>query len=153
MTATTHRKTETPTTGSEARQLRRLLAVATTLAVIGLSWIVFEVGFGLDLRAPAFDDQSTTQAVTAGSVIGTTLIATLLGWLLLVALERWINRVRLAWHIAALMVTAVSLGGPLSGSGIPTTHRLALTALHLIVASVYIPLMGRAIEQQRGVTR
>ena len=72
---------------------------------------------------------------------------------MLAALERWTTRARIVWTAIAVSTTVISLGGPLSGSGVAAADRSALAAAHLFVAALYIPLMRRTIASQSGADR
>jgi hypothetical protein len=81
------------------------------------------------------------QTVVAGQVVGTALVAGLLGWLLLAVLDRRARRPRAAWTSAALLVLAVSLALPLAAVT-TTSAAIALIVLHLAVGAVVIPGMA-----------
>jgi hypothetical protein len=72
----------------------------------------------------------------------TSLVASLAAWLLLAVSERYLtSRARTVWTILAMAGFVVSLGGPMSGTGIDATDRALLGVLHVIVAAVLIPLL------------
>ncbi len=86
------------------------------------------------------------QTVVAGQVVGTALVAGLLGWLLLAGLDRRTPRSREAWTRAALLVLAVSLALPLAAAT-TTSAAIGLIALHLAVGAVVIPGMARTARR------
>ena len=56
-------------------------------------------------------------------------------------LERLMKRGRQIWAIIAIVALALSLGTPLSGSGIPAANRAVLLLIHLAVGGVLIPTL------------
>lgn len=140
-----------PTTSTSAharRWPRRAAAIAVTTSVLVVTSAVITLGFDATLRGPAFGDSPPIQ-VGVGAVATATLLATLAGWVLLAALERWTTRPRTAWTTIAIATVGVSFV-PLSGAGATTGDRVALAALHLLVATIYIPLMRDTIANHRG---
>jgi hypothetical protein len=117
---------------------RALCAAAGALAA-ALAWIV-EVpvlGLHLNFRFGA----GHTQTIAIGQVIGVTVAASLLGWLLLTLLERRTPHARLLWTTIALAALAVSLALPLAAA--TTTSAVAgLVVLHVTVGAVVIPAMA-----------
>jgi hypothetical protein len=82
------------------------------------------------------------QTIGIGPVIGISLVAALLGWLLLALLDRRSPRARAVWTRAALAVLVVSLALPLTAAT-TTAAATGLIVLHLAVAAAVIPLMRR----------
>jgi Family of unknown function (DUF6069) len=118
---------------------RALAAAGGTLAGIA-AWII-EVpllGVGLSVRFGS----GHAQTIGIGPVIGVSLAAALLGWLLLAVLGRRTSRARALWTGIALVVLAVSLALPLRAAT-TTAATVGLIVMHLAVAAVLIPLMGR----------
>jgi hypothetical protein len=117
---------------------RALCAVGGVLAA-ALAWIV-EVpllGIHLNFRFGA----GHIQTIAIGQVIGVTVAASLLGWLLLALLERRTPHARLFWATIALAALAASLALPLT---VATTSSAAvgLIVMHLTVGAVVIPAMA-----------
>ncbi|MGH8915074.1 MAG: DUF6069 family protein [Acidimicrobiia bacterium] len=137
-----------------ARRARggRLRAVVAAVLAAGAGWTVVEVLGGVDLRAPAFDGSGAGQDVGLVAVVLTSLVASLSAWGLLAVLERYLVRARRIWTVLVLTGFVISLGGPMSGTGIDATDRALLAVLHLIVAAVLIPLLYRTAAQldERG---
>ena len=79
-------------------------------------------------------------------MIGTALIAGLLGWLLLAGLDRRTPRPRAVWAGAALVVLAVSLALPLAAAT-TTSAASGLIVLHLVVGAVVIPGMAHTARR------
>jgi hypothetical protein len=82
-----------------------------------------------------------TQTIAIGQVIGVTVAASLLGWLLLTLLERRTPRARLRWTTIALAALAASLTLPLA-AGTTTSAVAGLIVMHLTVGAVVIPAMA-----------
>jgi hypothetical protein len=117
---------------------RALCAAGGALAA-ALAWIV-EVpllGIHLNFRFGA----GHTQAIAVGQVIGVTLAASLLGWLLLAQLERRTPHARLLWTTIALAALAVSLALPLAAAT-TSSAVTGLIVMHLTVGAAVIPVMA-----------
>ncbi|MDU0302901.1 DUF6069 family protein [Streptomyces sp. PAL114] len=89
-------------------------------------------------------DGEETLDLGAAPVAVVALLASLAGWALLAALERFgVRRARAVWTGVAVAVLTVSFL-PLTGDGMDTATRTALALMHLAVAAVLIPgLAGR----------
>lgn len=137
-----------PTTdaGSARWQRRRVRLVAVSAAVAGAVavWLIAQLGLGVDVRAPAFGPSQPSLPITAGQVLSTAALASLAGWGLLAMLERWTRKAAGTWLTIAILALLLSLGGPLSGTGVTATNRAVLVALHLVVGAVLIPLLYRS---------
>jgi hypothetical protein len=82
------------------------------------------------------------QTIAAAQVIGVTVAASLLGWLLLALLERRTPHARLLWTTIAVAAVAASLALPLTVA--TTTSAVAgLIVMHVSVGAAVIPAMGR----------
>jgi hypothetical protein len=118
---------------------RALCAAGGALAA-ALAWIV-EVpllGIHLDFRFGS----GHIQTIAVGQVIGVTVAASLLGWLLLALLERRTPHARLLWTTIALAALAASLALPLAVA--TTTSAVAgLVVMHVTVGAAVIPAMTR----------
>ncbi len=93
--------------------------------------------------------RSITPDVGVGAVAAVTLLSTFAGWGLLAILEGWSRRPRTIWTVSSVAVTIVSLG-PLLSDGTSVADRVALAALHVVVAAIYVPLMSRTTIDQPG---
>jgi len=81
------------------------------------------------------------QTIAVGQVIGVTVAASLLGWLLLALLERRAPDARLLWTAIALASLAASLALPLAAA--TTSSAVAgLIVMHVTVGAVVIPAMA-----------
>lgn len=114
------------------------LAVGAALAVWGLTRAA-----GLDVATPQMGD-TPAAGLAPLQVLAASAVAALAGWGLLAVLERWTARAHAVWVATAVVVLALSLGGPLSGEGITALDRAALVAMHLAVAAVLVPGLPRA---------
>jgi hypothetical protein len=135
-------------TAVAARRRARPLAVVVAVLVALVVWAVAEQGFGIDLRSPANGSQASWEINPA--VVGVTSgVASLAAWGLLALLERLTAHPRTLWTAIAVLVLLISLGGPLSGTGITSANRVALALMHLSVAAVLIPLLPRTAPNSR----
>jgi hypothetical protein len=120
------------------RRARALCAAGGALAA-ALAWIV-EVpllGIHLTVRFGA----GHIQTIAVGQILGVTVAASLLGWLLLALLERRTPHARPLWTTTALAALAASLALPLAAA--TTTSAIAgLIVLHLTVGAAVIPAMA-----------
>ncbi len=82
------------------------------------------------------------QSIGFGRVIGITLVVGLLGWGLLLLLERTTARAATIWLAVAIMILLLSFLGPL-GSGENTSSKVTLALMHVAVAVTIIPAMWR----------
>ncbi|MGD0700236.1 MAG: DUF6069 family protein [Trebonia sp.] len=118
----------------------RALCAAGGAAAAALAWAV-EVpllGIHLNVRFGA----GHIQTIAVGQVIGVTVAAALLGWLLLAQLERRTSRPRLIWAGSALAVLAASLALPLAAAT-TSSATAGLIVMHLTVGAAVIPTMAR----------
>jgi hypothetical protein len=117
---------------------RAVCAAGGALAA-ALAWIV-EVpllGIHLNFRFGG----SHIQTIAVGQVIGVTVAASLLGWLLLALLERRTPHARPLWTTIALVALAASLALPLAAA--TTTSAVAgLVVMHVAVGAAVIPAMA-----------
>ena len=134
----------TTTTASAVPHIKqgraRALCAAGGALAAALAWIV-EVpllGIHLNVRFGA----GHIQTIAIGQVIGVTLAAALLGWLLLALLERRTPHARLLWTTIALAALAASLALPLAAAT-TTSAAAGLIVMHATVAAAVIPAMAR----------
>jgi hypothetical protein len=117
---------------------RALCAAGGALAA-GLAWIVEVPLLGIHLNFRF--GTGHIQTIAAGQVIGVTVAASLLGWLLLALLERRTAHARLLWTTIALAAVAASLALPLAVA--TTTSAVAgLIVMHVTVGAAVIPAMA-----------
>jgi hypothetical protein len=123
------------------RGRRRLMTVvAAVLAVVGVFYVETAL-LDLHLATPVVGGQASTP-VTVNSASAAALVAGVLAWALIAVFDRTARRVsRPLWTVIAILAFLVSLAGPFGGTGIDTKHRLALAAMHLVVAAILIPLI------------
>ena len=131
--------TTAPATPDIKQGRGRALCAAGGALAAALAWIV-EVpllGIHLNFRFGA----GHIQTIAVGQVIGVTVAASLLGWLLLALLERRTPHARLLWIIIALAALAASLALPLTAA--TTTSAVAgLIVMHVAVGAAVIPAMA-----------
>jgi Family of unknown function (DUF6069) len=127
------------------RSRARALCAVGGAAAAAIAWSleVPLLGIRLSIRFGGMHPQT----VVAGQVIGAALVAGLLGWLLLAALDRHAPRPRAAWTVAALIVLAASLALPLAAAT-TTSAAVGLVVLHLVVGAVVIPGMARTARHR-----
>lgn len=119
---------------------RRRLGV-TALAVLApvLVWLVAEPLLGHRLRIA---DGQQTLDIGAVPVAVVALLASLSGWGLLAALERFgVRRAHAIWTGVAGAVLAASFL-PFIGDGMDGATRVSLALMHLAVAAVLVPGLG-----------
>ncbi|MPZ59763.1 MAG: hypothetical protein GEU93_00425 [Propionibacteriales bacterium] len=75
-------------------------------------------------------------------VVVSSLVAALAGWAALAGLERLTARARPIWAVIAVLALLVSLVPPVS-MGESWSARVALSAMHILVAAVLIPGLPR----------
>jgi len=126
----------TPAVRDARRSWARALCAAGGAAAAAIAWAV-EVPL-LGIRLTVRFGAMAPQTVVAGQVVGAALVAGLLGWLLLAALDRRAGHPRSAWTAVALLVLAVSLALPLAAAT-TTAAAVGLIVLHLVVGAVVIP--------------
>jgi hypothetical protein len=134
-----HTITPAATVPDIKRGRARALGAAGGALAAALAWTV-EVpllGIHLNFRFGA----GHIQTITVGQVIGVTVAASLLGWLLLALLERRTPRARLLWTISALAALAASLALPLIAAT-TTSAAAGLIAMHLTVGAAVIPALA-----------
>ncbi len=99
---------------------------------------------------------SHTQIVAAGQVIGASLAALLLAWLLLAVLEQRTSYPRTLWTSLALAGLAASVALPLTVATTAATTPSAIAGLvvmHLTIGAAVIPAMARTARARRQRTR
>jgi hypothetical protein len=117
----------------------RALSAAGGALAAALAWIVEVPLLGIHLNFRF--GTGHTQTIAVGQIIGVTVAAALLGWLLLALLERRTAHARLLWTTIALATLAASLALPLAVA--TTTSAVAgLIVMHVAVGAVVIPAMA-----------
>jgi hypothetical protein len=111
--------------------MRAWLIIASA-AVTHTLWAASYWLTDIDLRVD--DGQSTISAL---NVLGATLLAGGIAWIVAALLERFVRRARTAWTFGCCFSLGGSLFGPLSaGANIGTT--IVLLAMHVAVAAILI---------------
>ena len=134
MASTTTREYTTPNTMGLG--WTRALSVGGAVIAAVAVWIIAVPLLGLHLIV-RFGNGSP-QSVGVDFVVGASLIASLLGWGLLVMLERRTSRARTIWTVTAIAVLLVSLSLPLS-AGTTASTKAVLVVMHVAAAAVLIP--------------
>jgi hypothetical protein len=143
--------TTSAVTDSKHMRARALYTAAGAVAAV-LAWTVEVPLMGVHLtfrfgRFGRFGHIQTfspdhIQTISAGQVIGVTVAASLLGWLMLALLERRTPHARRIWTTIALVALAASLALPLAVAT-TTSAAVGLVVLHLTVGATVIPAMAR----------
>jgi len=142
----------TPIPSRSNTKVRRLRAVIAAVAAACGAWLLIE-GLGeVDLAAPGSAGNTSGQDIGLLEVLIASLAASLAGWLALGLIERYTARPGRWWIIVAVGALVLSLGGPMSGTGLENTERALLVLLHLVVAVVLIPLFYRTIGKRAEAT-
>jgi multidrug transporter EmrE-like cation transporter len=118
-----------------ARGSRLVITALAALAPV-LVWMIADPLLGHPLRIV---DGERTLDLGPVPVAVAALLASLAGWGLLAALERFgVRRARAVWTGVAAAVLMVSLL-PLTGDGMDGGTRVSLALMHLVVAATLIP--------------
>jgi hypothetical protein len=133
---------QTLITPAEPRRAR-LLGVVAAVLVAQAVWVVAELVLGIRLQAPAGTTSPEPVDIGPLSVALASALLSLVGWAVMVGLERLTPRARGIWLVAALLGLAASLSTPLSGTGVSTANRLVLVLMHLAVGAVVISVLYR----------
>jgi hypothetical protein len=139
----------TVATAGGRRRARLLAATAAVLAAEAL-WGLAELGFGLDLQAPAMGGSPQPADIGPLVVAVGSGAAALAAWGLLPLLERLTGRARSLWTVTAVVALLGSLGRPLSVTGITRPTGAVLVGLHLTVGAVLIPALRRTAASRPG---
>jgi hypothetical protein len=122
---------------------RALCAAGGALAA-ALAWTVEVPLLGIHLNFRF--GTSHIPMIAVGQVIGASLAASLLGWLLLAVLDRRTPHARPLWTSMALVALAASVALPLAAATTAATTTSAvvgLVVMHLTIGAVVIPAMAR----------
>ncbi len=117
----------------------RALCAAGGVLAAALAWTVEVPLLGIHLNFRF--GTGHTQTIAVGQVIGVTVAASLLGWLLLALLERRTPHARPLWTTIALVALAASLALPLAAAT-TTSAAAGLVVMHLTVGAAVVPTMA-----------
>ena len=120
-------------------RIRALCAAAGALAAVAV-WIIEVPLLGIHLIIRFGGGHVETIGI--GQIIGVSLAASLLGWLLLAILDRRTAHARLAWTSIAVVAAVASLALPLSAAT-TTAAITGLIVMHIAVAAAVIPSLSR----------
>ena len=128
---------------SRAERIRvsRLIAVAAAMATALGVWVIAELAFGIDLRAPSFDGSLEPLPIQVQDVLMVSTMLSFAAWAAMAVLERLTTRARQAWLVIAIATLGLSLATPLAGSGVSLLDRGVLMLMHVAVGSVLIPAL------------
>lgn len=121
---------------------RALCAAGGALAA-ALAWTIEVPLLGIHLNFRY--GTSHIEIVAVSQIIGASLAASLLGWLLLAVLDRRTRHARTLWTSLALAGLAASVALPLAAattSATTTSALVGLAAMHLTVGAAVIPAMA-----------
>src|SRR5437773_58011 len=116
---------------ASGRRNARLMAVAAAVLTALAIWALAELVFGIHLRAP--EGFGASGDIDALDVAIVSTLLSLAGWGLLALLERLTTRARRVWVVIAVVALVLSLGTPLSGTGVTAANRIVLVLMHLAV--------------------
>jgi len=122
----------------------RAMCVAGGALAAAVAWTVEVPLLGIDLNFRY--GTSHIQIVAVAQVIAASLAASLLGWLLLAALEQLTAHARTLWTSVALAGLAASVALPLTIATTASTTASAIAGLavmHLTIGAAVIPAMAR----------
>lgn len=123
----------------QAPYASRSLAVAAAVVAASAVWSIGR-WVGIDMVVPEGDG---TETIALWHVVRAVLPVSLLGWVVLAALEHWApRRARVIWASVAVAVTLLSLV-PVLSLDADADVRAVLTALHLTVPLFLVPLLLR----------
>lgn len=143
MAMTTTMESPAPTIAGAVRT--RILGVAGAAVAAVAVWAIAVPLLGVQLLVKF--GASAPQSVGVGLVLGASLIGSLAGWGLLVALERRTAQARTIWTAIAVLAVLVSFSLPLF-AGVSTSTKVTLAVMHVAVAAVLIPVMRRGSRPQ-----
>ena len=89
-----------------------------------------------------------TGPITLGMFAMGTLICTFWGTILAMLLARYANRPARMFARTAVVLTAISLAGPLAAGATATSTKLMLAVAHLIAAAIIIPVLSRRLARR-----
>ncbi|MFI5912218.1 DUF6069 family protein [Dactylosporangium sp. NPDC051541] len=126
--------------------MTRPLAVLGAVAAPALIWLVTVLGLGHHLIVYAKDPPLDVNLVV---VVLLALASALLGWLLLVVLERLTRHARVVWAIASLAVLLLSFA-LLLDPGTPMSTKFPLGLMHVAVAAVLVPVLYATSQRSKA---
>jgi Family of unknown function (DUF6069) len=137
---TTNTDTSAPAVPGIKQGRTRALCAASGALAAALAWTVEVPLLGIHLTFRF--GTGHIQTIAVGQVIGVTVAAVLLGWLLLAVLERRTPHAGSVWTTIALAALAASLVLPLAAAT-TTSAAAGLVVMHVTVGAAVIPAMAR----------
>jgi hypothetical protein len=124
----------TATGGTAGGPLRRLAAVVVAAALTAGGWLIGRSA-GVDyVVETAFGAREVTLVAT----VSATIVAALVGWLVVVLLERFTTTARRIWLALGTSVLVASVVPVFAAPG-NTGSQVTLTVLHCVAALVLVP--------------
>lgn len=140
-------RTPHPTTAlpsAPAGSSSRLRGVATVAgAVLASTAHLIALTAGADMLVPAFEGEGTQRIATIG-VAASAGAATLIGWAVAWAAQRFTTKPRTVWISLALVGLALSFV-PVIAIEATAVTKTVLALQHLLVAGAVIPLFARTL--------
>ncbi len=134
----------TPATSRSTLGVRGLPRIAIVAGAVVAALVVYGVAsIFMTVRTPGVGGQAAQNLEAVFVILGSAVPA-LLGWGLLVLLERFRPNGQVIWRVSAVVVLLLSLVAPFSGTGITTANRIWLAAMHIAVGAVLIALLPAA---------
>jgi hypothetical protein len=118
--------------GCPSPGLTRAMLIVAAAAATHTLWTASYWLTDIDLRVN--DGQSTVSAL---NVLGATVLAGSIAWIVAVLLERFVRRAKTAWTVGCCCSLGGSLLGPLS-AGANTGATIVLITMHFAVAAILI---------------
>ncbi|MEO3826056.1 DUF6069 family protein [Actinomadura sp. B10D3] len=137
-------------TGLKSPRRARALAMAGAVAAALAIWVIGDPLLGHDLVVQQKGQQPRDLGAAAIGIFA--LAPSLLGWALLVALERVTPLAARIWTAAALTLLAVSFL-PVIAAETSGGNKAVLALTHVAVGAVLIPVFWRTATARRAGTR
>ena len=133
---------------SDKRRTRLIAVGGATIAALAV-WLIAKLA-SVPVVAPT-GTGGKLQDISIVAVILTAVFASLAGWALLAILEKFTGKARVVWLSIAIIFFLLSLFGPLTAAGVGAGTKASLLFMHIAVAAVVIPLLGRTARSGEAV--
>jgi hypothetical protein len=157
--ATTSALTSTSTTTPAVASTRSIRSVLTTGpvwrvgAVAAVAGAVVTELFALAARAidipmdaGSIGGDTAAEIPVGGFAMGV-VMSTVIGTVLALALARWARRPARTFVATAVVLTAVSMAGPIGAGATATATQVVLGLSHLVAAAIVIPPLARRLAE------
>jgi hypothetical protein len=144
-----------PSTTANGR-IRSFLATAPVWAVAAVSALVAAVAVGLtalvaDLAGVPLEaapqNADGPEAIPLWGFPMSMLMSGAVGVLIALAVARWSRKPARTWTIATVVLTVVSVAGPITTGHATTATRLVLELTHVVAAAIVIPALTWRLAQ------